>query len=142
MNDRRLKELSKLVEHDDVLRHVCADDVRDLVSEVDRLRGALRAFLKLSWTPDSVPGPNFYVVDDMKAARSALQTAGLLVDGRSPFQSDNDGSLMVFVDFDGTRRRSVWFGGHAYSEDRPELVPDQHRAAFRTALETDAGEPS
>ena len=134
MDEARLNELRKIADRGDALIDLAPDDLRTLVTEVEQLRGALRAFLKLSWAPDAVPGPSFYVVEPMADARRAVQTAGVLLDGRSPFASDNDGSLMFFVERDGTRRRSVWLGGRAYPDDRPELVPEQYRAKFHEAL--------
>ena len=138
MDEARVKELSKLAMREDA--HLAPSDVRALVTEVQQLRGALRSFLNLNWAPDSVPGPSFYIVESLGDARRAMQTAGILLDGRSPFESDTDGNLMVFVDWDGTRRHSVWLGGRAYSADRPELVPENYRDAFRAALASTPGQ--
>lgn len=50
-----------------------------------RLEEALWAFMKLDWQPDSAPGPSYYMVWPVLEARKAMQEAGKLLDGQSPF---------------------------------------------------------
>lgn len=99
-----------------------------------QLEKALRAFMKLDWQPDSAPGPSYYMVYPVHEARKAMQEAGKLLDGQSPFPSDNDGSLFIYEDSGGIKRRSVWLGGMAYGEDQAALVPEKYREIFHKAL--------
>lgn len=94
------------------------------------LEEALRAFMRLSWMPDGAPGPSCYEVYPVADARHALQKAGELLDGKSPFPSDNDGSVLTFPG----GKRAVWLGGMAYDEHRRDLVPEPYRAIFDAAL--------
>lgn len=98
------------------------------------LEEALRSFMRLDWQPDSAPGPSYYMVWPVLEARKAMQTAGLLLDGQSPFPSDNDGSLLTYEDSGGIKRRSVWLGGMAYGEDQADRVPEKYREIFHKAL--------
>lgn len=100
-------------------------DIREI-----RLKAALRAFLELSWSPDAAPGPSFYLVDPVDGARKAIRDAGVLLDGKSPFPSDNNGSVTIFP----SGKRAVWLDGMAYAEDKRELVPSRHLALFDQAL--------
>lgn len=112
----------------------------DRDEEVAELREALRAFTRLSWFPDAAPGPSCYMVEPVYEARAALARAGILLDGKSPFPSDNDGSIMITT-LSGVTIRSVWIGGRSYPEDKPELVPEQHREVFRRALAENDAQP-
>lgn len=107
----------------------------DLQVENEKLRAALRAFTELEWFPDAAPGPSCYMVSPVPMARQALQQAGILLDGKSPFPSDNNGSVYT-VTWDGVPKRSVWLDGMAYGEDQRDLVPEKHRATFDAALAT------
>lgn len=109
------------------------DEKLMLEEEIRVLRAALRDFMQLSWSPDGAPEPSCYSVHPVSGARAALVRAGLLLDGASPFPSDNDGSIMEIRDGDKVTR-SVWLGGMAYPEEKPELVPKQYRDLFVSAL--------
>ena len=100
---------------------------------IKQLEEALQAFLALDWEPDAAPGPSCYLVSPVLDARKALQTAGKLINGQSPFPSDTDGSLIVTI-YDGTEHKAVWLGGMAYGEDQAHLVPDQYKDIYLKAL--------
>ncbi len=77
------------------------------MSREQDLENALRAFMRLDWAPDAAPDPSCYCVYPVADARKAMQTAGMLLDGKSPFPSDIDGSVMETRYADGKIARSV-----------------------------------
>ena len=103
-----------------------------------QLEEALQAFLALDWAPDAAPGPSCYLVSPVLSARKALQTAGKLINGQSPFPSDIDGSLMVTT-YNGSEHKAVWLGGKVYGEDQAHLVPDHYKTTYLKALGRDGG---
>jgi hypothetical protein len=106
-------------------------DIRAWHDHQEKLLAALRAFSLLSWAPDAAPGPSCYEVYPVQEAREALRTAGVLLSGKSPLPSDNDGSIMTFPG----GKRAVWLGGMAYDEHRRDLVPPRFLDTFDAALQ-------
>lgn len=105
------------------------EERRKMSDREKQLEAALRAFIELAWYPDSAPGPSYYMVEPVPKAREALVNAGILLDGRSPFPSDNDGTVMEI-----SGKWVVWIGGIAYPDYMRDKVPVDKLPIFDEAL--------
>ncbi len=99
------------------------------------LEGILRDMMALDWVPDAAPGPSCYMVSPVWKARDALRRASILLDGKSMFPSDNNGTASYGVDQEGKiTTLGVWFDGMCYDEKHRDKVPEKYLKIFDEAI--------
>ena len=85
------------------------------------LEKALQTFLTLDWQPDQGPEPTAYIVD-IQQAHEALRQAGTILQGRTPFPAEIDGSIMEYKitkkDGNVEINKIIWSGGKAYGKNQ------------------------